>query len=58
MVIPKSTHKERKIQNMDVFDVVLSGEDMEAIQALDEKKSLFFSHYDPATVEMLTGLHR
>ena len=43
---------------MDVFDFVLSGEDMEAIQALDEKKSLFFSHYDPATVEMLTGLHR
>ena len=58
MVIPKSTHKERKIQNMDVFDFVLSGEDMEAIQALDEKKSRFFSHYDPATVEMLTGLHR
>ena len=58
MVIPKSTHKERKIQKMDVFDFVLSGEDMEAIQALDEKKSLFFSHYDPATVEMLTGLHR
>ena len=58
MVIPKSTHKERKIQNMDVFDFVLNDEDMEAIQALDEKKSLFFSHYDPATVEMLTGLHR
>ncbi len=58
VVIPKSTHKERMIQNMDVFDFVLSGKDMEAIQALDEKKSLFFSHYDPATVEMLTGLHR
>lgn len=24
--------------------------------ALDEGESLFFSHYDPATVEMLTGL--
>lgn len=58
MVIPKSTHKERMIQNMDVFDFVLDGGDMEAIQALDEKKSLFFSHYDPATVEMLTGLQR
>ena len=43
---------------MDVFDFVLDGEDMEAIQALDEKKSLFFSHYDPVTVEMLTELHR
>ena len=58
MVIPKSTHKERMIQNIDVFDFVLSGEDMLAIQALDAKESLFFSHYDPATVEMLTGLHR
>ena len=58
VVIPKSTHKERMIQNIDVFDFVLSGEDMEAIQALDEKESLFFSHYDPAKVEMLTGLHQ
>ena len=46
------------IQNIDVFDFVLSGEDMEAIQALDEKESPFFSHYDPAMVEMLTGLHQ
>ena len=58
VVIPKSTHKERMIQNMDVFDFTLNGKDMAAIQALDEKESLFFSHYDPATVEMLTGLHR
>lgn len=58
VVIPKSTHKERMIQNMDVFDFVLDQKDMAAIQALDEKESLFFSHDDPATVEMLTGLHR
>ena len=25
--------------------------------ALDENESLFFSHYDPAVVEMLTKLH-
>lgn len=30
----------------------------DAIAALDEGESLFFSHYDPATVEMLTGLVR
>lgn len=58
VVIPKSTHKERMIQNMDVFDFFLEQKDMEAIQALDEGESLFFSHYDPATVEMITGLHR
>lgn len=57
VVIPKSTHKERMIQNFDIFNFVLDDEDMAAIQALDERESLFFSHYDPATVERLTGLH-
>ncbi len=56
VVIPKSTHKERMIQNFQVFDFTLSGEDMDAIRKLDEGESLFFSHYDPATVEFLTGL--
>ncbi len=58
VAIPKSTHKDRMIQNIDVFDFTLDQEDMTAIRALDEKESLFFSHYDPATVERLTGLHR
>ena len=58
VVIPKSTHKERMEQNFDVFDFTLSAEDIAKIQALDEGESLFFSHYDPATVEMITGLHR
>lgn len=58
VVIPKSTHKERMEQNFNVFDFALSAEDMSAIQKLDEGESLFFSHYDPAVVEMLTGLHR
>ena len=56
VVIPKSTHKERMEQNLDVFDFSLSEADMDAIRALDEGKSLFFDHYDPATVEMLTNM--
>ncbi len=58
IVIPKSTHKIRMIQNIDVFDFILDEGDMAAIRELDTKESLFFSHYDPSTVEMLTRLHR
>lgn len=55
VVIPKSTHKERMVQNFDVFDFSISPEDMEVISKLDTGKSLFFSHYDPQAVKWLTG---
>lgn len=51
IVLPKSTHKERMIQNLDVFDFALTDEDMSAIAGLDTKTSAFFSHYDPNMVE-------
>ena len=51
IVLSKSTHKERMVQNMDVFDFSLTQEDMGAIAALDTKTSAFFSHYDPNMVE-------
>ena len=55
VVIPKSTHKERMMQNLDVFDFSLSAEDMETIGKLDKGESLFFSHYAPETVKWLTS---
>ncbi|MDO4921797.1 MAG: aldo/keto reductase [Phascolarctobacterium sp.] len=51
VVIPKSTHYERMVENFNVFDFALTDEDMAAIAALDKKESSFFSHYDPAMVE-------
>lgn len=51
VVLPKSTHKERMIQNLDVFDFALTDGDMAAIAALDTKTSAFFSHTDPNMVE-------
>ncbi|MFV0362363.1 MAG: aldo/keto reductase [Suipraeoptans sp.] len=52
VVIPKSSHKERMIENINVFDFTLSEEDITTISALDTGASLFFSHHDPDFVNM------
>lgn len=51
IIIPKSTHYERMVENFHVFDFQLSEEDMSRISELDKKQSSFFSHYDPNMVE-------
>lgn len=51
VIIPKSTHKERMQENLDIFDFELSDDEMQQIAALDLKHSLFFSHYEPKMVE-------
>ncbi|MBQ8210503.1 MAG: aldo/keto reductase [Clostridia bacterium] len=51
VVIPKSTHIERMVENFNVFDFELTEEDMNKIATLDKKQSSFFSHTDPNMVE-------
>ena len=56
ILIPKSTHENRMKENFDIFDFELSADEMKRIEALDTGKSLFFSHYDPETVERFMSI--
>lgn len=47
IVIPKSIHKERMIQNLDITDFTLSDEDMKAIASLDEGHGIIVNFDDP-----------
>ena len=51
VIIPKSVHYERMVENFNVCDFELSADDMEKIATLDKEQSAFFSHYDPNMVE-------
>ena len=56
VIIPKSVHKDRMQQNFDLFDFSLTAEEMAAIENLDCGECLFFSHYDPYTVEWFMSI--
>lgn len=55
-VIPKSTHKDRMQQNIDVWDFSLSDEDMAEIAKLDTGHSEIVDHSSPEFVKMLHSL--
>ncbi len=56
VVIPKSVHKDRMEQNMDIWDFALNGEDMAEIAKLDIGRSEIVDHSSPAFVKMLHGM--
>ena len=56
VIIPKSTHRERMEQNLDIWDFTLSDEDMKAISRLDIGHSEIVDHNDPAFIRMLHGI--
>lgn len=60
IVIPKTTHKERMIENLSIFDFTLTDDDMSAIAALDLGKSQWFNHQSAETAEQFmqwAGMH-
>lgn len=53
IAIPKSSHKERMEQNLDIFNFNLSDTEMEAIRPLDEQPDFRWSHRNPELVRFL-----
>ena len=56
VIIPKSVHKNRIQENLDIWDFQLTNEDMQNISKLDTGKSVFMDHEDPKTVEMFENI--
>lgn len=56
VVIPKSVHKERMEQNMNIWDFTLSENDMKEISKLNIDHSEIVNHNDPAFVKMIHSL--
>lgn len=55
VIIPKSTHRERMAENLNIWDFTLSSEDMAAIAALDKGRSEVIDHSSAQTAKWLNG---
>ena len=53
IAIPKSTHKDRMQQNLEVFDFSLTSEEMESIRPLDQIPNFQRSHRNPEFVRFI-----
>lgn len=58
VVIPKSVHRERIVENSNIFDFTLTDQEMVKINRLDKRQSQFFDHRDPAAVERIYNMIR
>lgn len=52
-ILPKSVHKERIEQNFDIWNFIISDEDMKKIDALDLKHSEIIDHNNPEVVKYI-----
>lgn len=55
VIIPKSVHKNRIEENMDIWDFELSQEDMAEIAQMDTGHSEVVDHFSPQTAKWLNG---
>ena len=56
IVIPKSTHKERMAQNLQLFDFTLTDKEMNEILKLDTGQPIIMpSHHDPEITKLFMG---
>ena len=54
-ILPKSTHRERMEQNIDIWDFSLTDEEMQAIGSKDLGRSEIIDHFDPQMIKMLNS---
>lgn len=58
VVIPKSVHRERIVENSNIFDFTLTDQEMTKFNRLDKRQSQFFDHRNPSAVESIYNMIR